>query len=153
MRNASYVRTRPPVDFIELHGAHGYLLHAFCSPLSNTRTDSYGGSLSNRISWPLRIVERVRAAWDPKKPLFYRISATDWAETPEKSDSGEWLQWGPEQNAVLVGELIKLGVDLVDVSTGGNWAGQKIPVGPNYQVGPCFGLTLYFHRARFNQCY
>lgn len=145
--------TLPLVDFIELHGAHGYLLHAFCSPLSNTRTDSYGGSLSNRIAWPLRIVERVRAAWDPKKPLFYRISATDWAETPEKSDSGEWLQWGPEQNAVLVGELIKLGVDLVDVSTGGNWAGQKIPVGPYYQVGHCFRLTLCLHRIRFGLCY
>lgn len=69
--------------------------------------------------------------------MFYRISATDWAETPEKDESGEeegWLQWGIEQNKVLVGELVKLGVDFVDVSTGGNWAGQKIPVGNNYQV-------------------
>lgn len=125
------------VDFVEVHGAHGYLLHQFCSPLTNARTDQYGGSLANRISYPLRIFERVRQVWDPKKPLFYRISATDWAETPERMESEEgegWLQWGPEQNKVLVGELMKLGVDFIDVSTGGNWAGQKIPVGTNYQV-------------------
>ena len=80
----------------------------------------------------MRIISAVRNAWD--KPLFIRISATDWAEGPEKSDSGEWLQWGLEQSSILVGEMKKLGVDLVDVSTGGNWVKQQIPVGPGYQV-------------------
>ncbi|EIM80496.1 NADH:flavin oxidoreductase 2 [Stereum hirsutum FP-91666 SS1] len=120
-------------DFIELHGAHGYLLNQFVSPLSNVRTDSYGGSLENRMRWPLRVVERCREAWG-QKPLFYRIGATDWAEGLEKAEDGTWIQWGIEQTKVLVGELQKLGVDFVDVSTGGNWAAQNIPVGPNYQV-------------------
>lgn len=120
------------VDFIEIHGAHGYLAHEFMSPLSNVRTDKYGGSLENRLRWPLRTVEKVRAAWD--KPFFYRISATDWAEGPEKDASGEWKYWGIEQSKVLVGELQTLGVDLIDCSTGGNWFHQKISVGPGYQV-------------------
>jgi len=118
-------------DFIEIHGAHGYLMHTILSPLANHRTDQFGGSLENRMRWPLRVVERVRKAWD--KPLVCRISATDWAEGPEQSD-GEWKQWGIEQSKVLVGEMIKLGVDLVDCSTGGGWVHQKIPVGPGYQV-------------------
>jgi 2,4-dienoyl-CoA reductase-like NADH-dependent reductase (Old Yellow Enzyme family) len=81
----------------------------------------------------LRIVEKVRAAWDG--PLFVRISASDWAEGPEQDETtGEWKQWGIEQSKILVGELVKLGVDLLDVSSGGNWAKQKIPVTPGYQV-------------------
>ncbi|KAI0082093.1 FMN-linked oxidoreductase [Panus rudis PR-1116 ss-1] len=119
-------------DFIELHAAHGYLLHQFVSPLSNHRTDSYGGSLENRIRWPLRVIKSCRDAWD--KPLFVRISATDWAEGPEKGEDGEWKQWGIEQSKVYVGEMHKLGVDLVDTSTGGLWAQQKITLGPGYQV-------------------
>ncbi|KAI0756837.1 FMN-linked oxidoreductase [Daedaleopsis nitida] len=118
-------------DFIEIHGAHGYLLHEFVSPLSNVRTDQYGGSFENRIRWPLRVAQKVRAAWD--KPLFYRISATDWAEGPEQ-DAGEWKQWGIEQSKIFVGELQKIGVDLIDCSSGGNWVKQKITVGPGYQV-------------------
>ena len=70
------------VDFIEIHAAHGYFLHEFVSPLSNLRTDDYGGSLQSRLKYPLEVISRIRQAWD--KPLFVRISATDWAEGPEK---------------------------------------------------------------------
>ena len=121
------------VDFIEIHGAHGYLLHSFYSPLSNTRTDAYGGQpLANRLAFPLRLIKSCRTAW-PDKPLFVRISATDWARGPEQEGS-EWKQWGIEQSKILVGELIKLGVDLVDCSSGGNWVKQEIAVKPGYQV-------------------
>ncbi|KAI0830479.1 FMN-linked oxidoreductase [Trametes gibbosa] len=120
-------------DFIELHFAHGYLQHSFVSPLSNDRTDQYGGSLENRLRSPLEVAEKVRAAWD--KPLFVRISATDWAEGPEQDPStGEWKQWGIEQSKIYVGELKKLGVDLIDCSSAGNWEKQKITIGPGYQV-------------------
>ena len=129
-------RSRPhliiPDDFIEIHGAHGYLQHEFMSPLSNTRTDEYGGTFENRVRFPLSVAARVRAVWD--KPLFYRISATDWAEGPERDAEGVWKQWGIEQSTLLVEELKKLGIDLVDCSSGGNWLKQKIPVGPGYQV-------------------
>ena len=125
-----------PVDFIQVHGAHGYLLHSFLSPLSNTRLDDFGGqSFENRIRFPLRVVEAVREAWGDK-PLFVRLSATDWTEGPEKDSQGRWLQWGIEQTILLTGELKKLGVDLIDVSSGGNWSAQKVLVGPGYQV--CF---------------
>jgi len=121
-------------DFLEFHGAHGYLIHQFLSPLSNTRSDQYGGqSFENRIRFPLRAIEAVRAAWGDR-PLFVRLSATDWAEGPEKDSEGRWLQWGVEQTVLLAGELKKLGVDLIDVSSGGNWSAQKVIVGPDYQV-------------------
>ncbi|CAE6504448.1 unnamed protein product [Rhizoctonia solani] len=121
-------------DFVEIHGAHGYLLHSFCSPLSNNRTDIYGGSLENRLRLPLRIVRAVRQAWGSEKPLFYRVSATDWAEGPEQDESGEWKSWGIEQTVEFAKRLKAEGVDLVDTSSGGNWMAQKIPVGPMYQV-------------------
>lgn len=124
--------TPRPVDFIEIHAAHGYLIHSWLSPLSNTRTDEFGGTLENRMRFPLRLIERVRAVWEG--PLFVRISATDFAEGPEKSNDGTWKSWGIEQSKVLVGEMAKLGVDLVDVSAGGNWQQQKFPLGPGYQV-------------------
>ncbi|TCD66489.1 hypothetical protein EIP91_001314 [Steccherinum ochraceum] len=120
-------------DFIEIHGAHGYLLHQFVSPLSNNRTDQYGGSLENRIRWPLRLIKRCREAW-PDKPFFVRISATDWAQGPEKGPDGEWKQWGIEQSITYVGQMVKLGVDLLDCSTGANWVKQVIPLSPGYQV-------------------
>ncbi|CAE6467531.1 unnamed protein product [Rhizoctonia solani] len=122
------------LDFIEIHGAHGYLLHSFCSPLSNNRTDIYGGSLENRLRLPLRIVRAVRQAWGTEKPLFYRVSASDWAEGPEQDANGEWKSWGIEQTVELAKRLKAEGVDLVDTSSGGNWSAQKIPVGPMYQV-------------------
>ncbi len=117
-----------------MHGAHGYLLHEFLSPLSNTRADEYGGQpLENRLRWFLRLVKRVRESW-ADKPLFVRLSATDWAEGPEKDDTGIWKQWGIEQSTILTGKLNELGVDLIDTSSGGNWLQQKIKVGPSYQV-------------------
>ncbi|TFY83786.1 hypothetical protein EWM64_g219 [Hericium alpestre] len=120
-------------DLIEIHGAHGYLLHTFLSPLSNVRADEYGGQpLENRMRYPLQIAKACRAAWD--KPLFFRISASDWAEFPEKDDNGQWKQWGIEQSKIFVGELQKIGIDLIDTSSGGLWAQQKIPLVPGYQV-------------------
>lgn len=121
-------------DFIEIHGAHGYLISSFLSPLSNTRSDSYGGQpLENRLRFPLRVIKRVREAW-PNKPLFVRISGTEWAAGPEKDESGVWKSWGIEQTVILAGELKKLGVDLLHMSSGGNWAQQQIALGPGYQV-------------------
>ena len=123
-----------PVDFIEIHAAHGYLIHSFLSPISNTRTDDYGGqSFENRIRFPLRIFEAVREAWGDR-PLFVRLSATDWADGPEKDTQGKWLQWGVEQTILLTGELKKLGVDLIDVSSGGTCSTQKVLVEPGCQV-------------------
>lgn len=122
------------VDFIEIHAAHGYLLHAFLSPLSNTRSDENGGQpLQNRLRFPLRLIKSCREAW-PEKPLFVRISATDWAEGPEKDEQGIWKQWGIDQSTIFVGKLQELGVDLIDCSSGGNWVHQKIPLKPGYQV-------------------
>ena len=111
-------------DVVELHAAHGYLLHEFLSPLSNHRTDNYGGSLENRMRFPLEVTKAVRAAWPKEKPLFVRISATDW------TDGG----WDLEQSLTFTAELKKLGVDLIDVSTGGNVPSAKIPSNPGYQV-------------------
>src|SRR5690348_9897524 len=111
-------------DVVEVHGAHGYLLHSFCSPLSNRRADAYGGSLENRIRLPLAVAKAVRDFWPADKPVFYRVSATDWA------DGG----WDLAETLVLCRELKKIGIDLVDCSSGGNIAHQKIPLGPGYQV-------------------
>jgi 2,4-dienoyl-CoA reductase-like NADH-dependent reductase (Old Yellow Enzyme family) len=111
-------------DLIELHGAHGYLLHQFMSPLSNRRTDEYGGSLENRIRFPLEVFRAVRAAWPQQKPLGIRVSATDWV------DGG----WTLEETLVLAKELKKLGCDYIDVSTGGLDPRQKIPLAPGFQV-------------------
>lgn len=122
------------VDYIELHFAHGYLTHAFLSPLSNNRTDEYGGSLENRARCALEITAAARKAWGEDKPMFVRVSATDWDERGEKDAQGNWISWGIEQTRWLVNELVKVGVDLIDASSGGNWAAQKIAVGPGYQV-------------------
>ena len=111
-------------DVIELHMAHGYLMHQFLSPLSNQRTDEYGGSLENRMRFPLRVAAAVRAAWPERLPLFARISATDWTEGG----------WDIEQSVVLCRALRDAGVDLIDCSSGGNVPAAKIPVGPGYQV-------------------
>lgn len=111
-------------DVIELHSAHGYLMHQFLSPLSNDRTDEYGGSLGNRMRFPLMVTKAVRAAWPADKPLFVRISATDWA------DGG----WDIEQSIVFVKELEKIGVDLIDASSGGTLMVAAIPNEVNYQI-------------------
>jgi 2,4-dienoyl-CoA reductase-like NADH-dependent reductase (Old Yellow Enzyme family) len=102
-------------DVIEIHAAHGYLNHQFLSPLSNARTDEYGGSLTNRMRFPLRVVEAVRETWPEDKPLFVRISATDWVEGGLT----------PDDQVVFARELKARGVDLVDCSSGG-----VVPVAP-----------------------
>ncbi|KAF8738210.1 NADH flavin oxidoreductase, partial [Rhizoctonia solani] len=118
-------------DFIEIHGAHGYLIHSFYSPISNKRTDDYGGSLPNRLRLALEVTRAIRKVWD--KPLLFRLSATDWAKG-EKDENGEWVSWGIQQSIELSKLLSKEGVDLIDVSSGGNYVGQQIPIGPGYQV-------------------
>ncbi len=109
---------------IEVHAAHGYLLHEFLSPLSNRRTDNYGGSLENRMRLTLRIAELVRTLVPTELPVFVRISATDWA------DGG----WDIDQSVVLAGRLKGLGIDLIDCSSGGLVPKARIPVGQGYQV-------------------
>lgn len=111
-------------DVIEIHAAHGYLLHQFLSPLSNRRTDGYGGDLAGRSRLLLETVDAVRDAWPAEKPLFVRVSATDWVEGGLAVDDV----------AVVAKELAAHGVDLIDVSTGGNSRDQQITVGPGYQV-------------------
>ena len=108
---------------IELHAAHGYLLHQFLSPISNHRTDDYGGSFANRIRLLPAIVERVQAVWPSGNSLFVRISATDWTEGG----------WTADDSVALATVLKEKGVDVIDCSTGGN-VSAKIPVGPGYQV-------------------
>ena len=109
---------------LELHAAHGYLLHSFLSPLSNRRSDGYGGSFENRIRALLEVTRSVRRRWPERHPLFVRISATDWVEGG----------WDIEQSIELSKRLAKEGVDLIDCSSGGLVPGVKIPVGPGYQT-------------------
>jgi 2,4-dienoyl-CoA reductase-like NADH-dependent reductase (Old Yellow Enzyme family) len=112
------------ISAIELHFAHGYLLHQFLSPLANQRSDEYGGSLENRMRFPLEVYDAVRAAWPADKPLGVRVSATDWVEGG----------WDLEQTVELAQRLKQRGCDWIDVSTGGLSPLQKIPVGPHYQI-------------------
>jgi 2,4-dienoyl-CoA reductase-like NADH-dependent reductase (Old Yellow Enzyme family) len=109
---------------VEIHAAHGYLLHQFLSPFSNHRKDAYGGSFENRIRMVVRVTQVVRGAWPENLPLLVRISATDWKEGG----------WDIAQSIELCRRFKGLGVDLVDVSSGGVISGVKIPVGPGYQV-------------------
>ena len=108
----------------EIHGAHGYLIHQFLSPLSNRRTDVYGGSFENRIRLVCEVTEAVRAVWPADLPLFVRLSATDWVEGG----------WDLDQTVALSKILRDLGVDLIDCSSGGAAPRVRIPVGPGYQV-------------------
>ncbi|KAJ6489559.1 FMN-linked oxidoreductase [Mycena vitilis] len=110
------------IDVIEIHNAHGYLLHQFLTPVSNQRTDEYGGSFDNRIRLTLEIVDAVRAVIPDSMPLFLRISATDWLDDVFPRE--EW--WTPEDTVKLAGILAKHGVDLLDVSTGGSHPKAKI---------------------------
>lgn len=111
-------------DAVELHGAHGYLLHQFLSPVANRRADGYGGSLENRLRFPLEVYEAVRAAFPANKPIGVKVSASDWVEGG----------WDSDQTVVFAKELKRRGVDWIDVSSGGVSPLQKIPVGPSYQV-------------------
>jgi 2,4-dienoyl-CoA reductase-like NADH-dependent reductase (Old Yellow Enzyme family) len=115
---------RAGCDLIEVHAAHGYLLHSFLSPLSNHRQDEHGGSFENRIRLLVEVVDAVRSELRAQMPLFVRISATDWAE-------GGW----DEQQSVELAKVLKgHGVDLIDVSSGGLIPNAKIPAGPGFQI-------------------
>jgi 2,4-dienoyl-CoA reductase-like NADH-dependent reductase (Old Yellow Enzyme family) len=112
------------LEAIELHGAHGYLLHEFLSPIANERADEYGGSLENRMRFPLEVFEAVRAVVDPAKPVWMRLSATDWVEGG----------WDVEQTIVMARELERRGAAATHVSSGGASPKQAIKLGPGYQV-------------------
>ena len=109
---------------IEIHGAHGYLIHEFLSPLSNRRSDAYGGSFENRTQFIRECVAAVRRALPERCPLFVRLSATDWVEGG----------WDIDQSVELARQLLSLGVDVIDCSSGGNVEKAEIPVGPGYQA-------------------
>jgi 2,4-dienoyl-CoA reductase-like NADH-dependent reductase (Old Yellow Enzyme family) len=111
-------------EVMEIHMAHGYLLHEFLSPLANKRVDDYGGSLSNRMRLPLRIAQTIRDEVPASLPVFVRISATDWAEGG----------WDLNQSIEFAGRLKEMMIDLIDCSSGGLVPFAKIPVGPGYQV-------------------
>jgi 2,4-dienoyl-CoA reductase-like NADH-dependent reductase (Old Yellow Enzyme family) len=112
------------LDALELHSAHGYLLHQFLSPIANKRTDQYGGSLQNRMRYPLEVFDAVRAAFPAEKPVGVKVSATDWVEGG----------WDLAQTIEFAKELTKRGVDWIDASSGGASPKQKIPLAPGYQV-------------------
>jgi 2,4-dienoyl-CoA reductase-like NADH-dependent reductase (Old Yellow Enzyme family) len=115
---------RLEIELIQLHCAHGYLLHQFLSPLSNQRDDEYGGSLENRMRYPLEIFEAIRAAFPAGKPVTVRVSGTDWVEGG----------WDIEQTTTFAGQLEARGCDAIHISSGGLHPAQQIPVGPSYQV-------------------
>jgi 2,4-dienoyl-CoA reductase-like NADH-dependent reductase (Old Yellow Enzyme family) len=123
-RQAARRANKAGFDFVEIHAAHGYLLHQFLSPLANQRTDAYGGSFENRTRLVLQVVDAVRAEWPGHLPLFVRISATDWAAGG----------WNIDESVQLARLFREHGVDLVDVSSGGQVPDAKIPVGPGFQV-------------------
>jgi 2,4-dienoyl-CoA reductase-like NADH-dependent reductase (Old Yellow Enzyme family) len=112
------------IDAVQIHAAHGYLLHEFLSPLSNRRGDDYGGSLENRMRFPLEIYDAVRSAFPPEKAVTMRVSGTDWAEGG----------WDVEQTIAFAKALEARGCNAIHVSSGGLTPAQKIPVGPDYQV-------------------
>lgn len=122
--DATHRAQRAGIDLIEIHGAHGYLLNEFLSPLSNKREDRWGGSLENRMRLPLEVFKAMRAVWPDEKPLGIRISAVDWV------DGGLTI----EESVELSRRLKDLGCDFIDVSSGGNDPSQKITLGPGYQV-------------------
>jgi 2,4-dienoyl-CoA reductase-like NADH-dependent reductase (Old Yellow Enzyme family) len=111
-------------DVLEIHGAHGYLIGEFLSPLSNMRSDAYGGAFENRVRLALEVTDAVRAAWPERKPLFFRISATDWVEGG----------WTIDDTVRLAAELKRRGVDVMDCSSGGLMPQARIPAGPMFQV-------------------
>ncbi|KAI0729591.1 hypothetical protein C8Q72DRAFT_302985 [Fomitopsis betulina] len=134
---------RAGFDVIEIHNAHGYLLHSFLTPVANKRTDEYGGSFENRTRLTIEVVDAVRAVIPPDMPLFLRISATDWLE---ESLPGE-PSWTPQDTVQLAGLLADHGVDLLDISSGGAHPAQKIHGGPAYQA-PFAELVKKAHGER-----
>ncbi|MGY3054440.1 2,4-dienoyl-CoA reductase-like NADH-dependent reductase (Old Yellow Enzyme family) [Pedobacter sp. UYEF25] len=122
--NATTRSVKAGYKVLEIHAAHGYLMHEFFSPLSNSRTDEYGGSFENRIRFTVEIVEAIKTVWPENLPLFVRISATDWTENG----------WNADDSVKLSTVLKHMGVDLIDTSSGGNVPDAVIPAGPNYQV-------------------
>ncbi|MDB4967475.1 MAG: dehydrogenase [Myxococcales bacterium] len=123
---AAAVRARDAgFEWLELHGAHGYLLHEFLSPLANQRTDEWGGSFDNRIRFALELTRAVRRVWPERLPLAMRLSCSDWLPGG----------WTIEDSVALAGRVAKEGVDLIDCSSGGIAPGARIPIGPGYQVG------------------
>lgn len=128
-RDAARRSIEAGVDVIELHGAHGYLLCSFLSPLSNTRTDEYGGSFDNRIRFPIEVIKAVRDVIPVTMPLLYRISATEWMDYREKHS------WTIDDTIAFAKLLPALGVDLLDVSSGGNHRDQQIQMHNDFQVG------------------
>jgi 2,4-dienoyl-CoA reductase-like NADH-dependent reductase (Old Yellow Enzyme family) len=118
------------IDALELHFAHGYLIHQFLSPIANQRTDQYGGSLQNRMRYPLELFDAVRAVFPERKPVGVKVSATDWVEGG----------WDLAQTIELAQELKKRGVDWIDASSGGVSPLQKIPLSPGYQVPLAQGI-------------
>lgn len=123
-REAALRAQKAGFDVLEIHSAHGYLLFEFLSPLSNKRTDEYGGIFENRIRLLCEVIESVHQVWPSDKPLFVRISATEWTEG----------QWSPEESVKLAMVLKNMHVDLIDCSSGGNVPYARIPTAPGYQV-------------------
>jgi 2,4-dienoyl-CoA reductase-like NADH-dependent reductase (Old Yellow Enzyme family) len=123
-RSATHRAFAAGFQVLELHMAHGYLLHEFLSPLVNHRKDSYGGTMDNRLRFPLRIAQAVREAWPDELPLLVRISATDWVEGG----------WNIDQSVILARHLKDLGVDLIDCSSGFAVPDEPVPFGPGFQV-------------------
>ncbi len=121
---ATHRAERLGLELVELHMAHGYLMHQFLSPLSNQRTDEHGGSLENRMRFPLRVFAAVRQAWPSDRPLGVRVSASDWVEGG----------WSLEETIELAKRLDALGCDYIDVSSGGLHPDQRIKLGPGYQT-------------------
>lgn len=118
-------------EVVEVHGAHGYLIHQFLSPVTNRRTDAYGGSFENRTRLALEVVDAVRAVWPADLPVLFRVSATDWLSENEDDPREGWTA---EETVRLAKELHARGVDLLDVSTGGIVPDAVVPAGPDYQV-------------------
>lgn len=142
---------------IELHAAHGYLLHQFLSPVSNQRTDDYGGSFTNRVRLTLDVVRAVRRVWPERFPIFVRVSATDWLE-----DDATRPSWTLQDTVELARLLKSEGADAIDCSSGGNIAHARIPAGPGYQVAfaeavrreasiPTIAVGMITHAAQADQ--
>ena len=123
-RDATHRALAAGFQMVELHMAHGYLLHEFLSPLVNQRGDDYGGTLENRLRFPLRVARAVREEWPAELPLFVRISATDWVEGG----------WDIDQSVILARQLKEIGVDLIDCSSGFAVPDEPVPFGPGFQV-------------------